>query len=201
MSSAAIGWTAGGLGLYLIYAAIADKNPVAQLTATLSGDPSAARPIGKLPTYRPVTVADGSPGGGAGGYGPVATATPAQQSAALAIATGPSPPANLTAIGGGHRLAPPAAAAYNAASAAFGRPIPITDSYRSLAVQTSAYASDPERFAPPTRSLHPKGLAIDVNGKAVRLDDPALLAALRGAGWAQTALPKEPWHWSFGVRG
>lgn len=196
--AAPLGWVAGFGGAYLIYAAISNTNPIAALSATLTDNPSAVRPIADSAppagtTSRAFTVAN------AAGYAPVATASPADVAAATAIVNGGA--LRLGMIGGGHRLAAPAAAGYQRAVALLGRSIPVTDSYRTIEQQTAAYASDPERFAPPARSLHPKGLAIDVNGTRINLADPQLISALSRAGWAQTALPAEPWHWSFGVRG
>lgn len=202
-NDAPVGWVAAFAGAYLVYAAVTDRNPIAALTDVLSTGKSSARPIAvtsraaSIAGTSTVAGAGGAPGGGST-FAPVSSAPSADQSAAAAIAAGTAP-LNLTSISGGGQLAAPAAVAYQRASQIYGRPIPITGAYRSLAVQASAYATDPERFAPPSRSLHPKGLAIDVN--SANMNEPALIAALSQTGWAQTALPKEPWHWSFGVRG
>jgi hypothetical protein len=208
-SDAPIGWVAAFAGAYFLYAAIADKNPVSALTSVLTSDPGKVKPIaGYSITGAPaghdpasgatIAGANGATSGGGGSFAPVSTASSAEQQAAAQIAATTGPP-YLVTIAGGHKLAPIAAAGYERASAKYGRPIPITGAYRSYAVQSSAYATDPDRFAPPDRSLHPKGLAIDVN--SANQSEPALVAALSSSGWAQTALPKEPWHWSFGVRG
>lgn len=206
-SDAPIGWVAAFAGAYLVYAAIADRNPISALKAVLTSDPTAVKPIAVATGESVVAAAhagvvagaNGAPGGGSS-FAPVSTASSADRAAAAQIAGTTGPP-YLVTIAGGHQLAPVAAAGYNRASMTYGRPIPITGAYRSYAVQASAYATDPDRFAPPASSLHPKGLAIDVVNTHGIVDDPHLIAALSGAGWAQTALPKEPWHWSFGVRG
>jgi len=135
---------------------------------------------------------------------PVAGATPAAkvqstQTATQTVQVDSGTVPALVVIAGGHKLAPAAAAAYNAASSVYGKPIPITGAYRSLAAQATAYASDSDRFAPPDKSWHPKGLAIDVHSSY--MNDPRLILALSGTGWQQSGLPKEPWHWSYGGRG
>jgi len=121
---------------------------------------------------------------------------------------GPTP--GLVPIGqGSHRLAPAAAAAFREAERLYGRPIPVTDSYRSYSAQAAAHARDPARFVAPDRSAHVTGNAVDVNlgqlgedGDAAGSHSGRLVAAMLAAGWCQSAWNKrslpEPWHFSYG---
>jgi hypothetical protein len=79
-----------------------------------------------------------------------------------------------------------------------GYVIPNVGAYRSFATQASLYASDPKRFAPPNKSLHVVGLAIDIHENYVNRSE--VIAAFTSEGWHR-ARSDEPWHWSYGVRG
>lgn len=143
-------------------------------------------------------------------------------SAATADSSYPADPTNLVPIGqGGHKLIPDAAESFKRVQTRVGRTIPITDSFRSVAVQAAAYESDPSRFAKPGGSAHGEGRAVDVNLGAYGVGnispDPrkwvqnpkwkALNDAFEAEGWANyqyragTAKGRtsEPWHWSWGV--
>ncbi len=76
-----------------------------------------------------------------------------------------------------------------------GRPILLTGSWRSCALQASLHADDPKRFADPDGSLHPQGLAIDVS--TIMPDFDKAHTALAHVGWHR-ARPDEPWHHSWG---
>jgi hypothetical protein len=67
-------------------------------------------------------------------------------------------------------------------------------SYRTYAQQAASYAKDPNRFAPPGKSLHEYGLAIDVTSSMIDKYASKLLAN----GWYRER-SDEPWHFSFGV--
>lgn len=199
-SDAPIGWVAAFVGAYFVYAAITDRNPVSALTAVITDSPSSVKPIGSMPAgslSQTNAGANGAPGGGSS-FAPVATASPADTAAATAIANGTAP-LRLVAIAGGMSLAAPAATAYGRASSMFGQPIPITSGYRSFERQAAAYAKDQERFAPPDKSLHVKGLAIDIDSSRAKYNDPKLVSALTRSGWAQVG--SDVLHWSFGIRG
>lgn len=94
---------------------------------------------------------------------------------------------------GNHRLTVDAAAAWKAASNIYGKPIAITDSYRTKEMQEDVYARKPGLAAKPGTSRHERGNAIDVvdQGASVR-------SALTTVGWAQFNVVKEPWHYSYG---
>lgn len=174
-------------GAFLVYAAINNLSPREALTSFLQGNASTGAP---LATARGVGV-----GGDAG------TTTP-----------GPvAGPLDLVPIGyGSHRLTKSAAAGYRTASMLYGRTIPVTDSYRSSEQQAACYKAKPDLCAPPGKSKHEQGLAIDVDTSKVNPDDPALIKALTSAGWFRAGkvvrdgagnMRPEPWHWSFGVKG
>jgi D-alanyl-D-alanine dipeptidase len=112
--------------------------------------------------------------------------------------TGPQPatvPIGYTS----HRLVQPAANAYRAAGKAYGSTIPITDSFRTTAQQEQCHREKPTLCAVPGRSMHERGLAIDIDTGKVNPNDPKLLAALTGTGWRRFSPTGEPWHWSYGV--
>ncbi|WP_460933343.1 D-alanyl-D-alanine carboxypeptidase family protein [Phycicoccus ginsengisoli] len=107
-------------------------------------------------------------------------------------------------------LRPGAAAAFNAMSLAYqkdsGKPLCITDSYRSYAEQVSVKASRGKWAAEPGRSEHGLGRAVDLCGGVEDFGNPAHLWMTQNAplyGWfhpdwaePQGSLP-EPWHWEF----
>ncbi len=76
-----------------------------------------------------------------------------------------------------------------------GRPILLTGSWRSCALQRHLHDLDPKRFADPDGSLHPQGLAIDVDTGTPDFEDAH--KALASVGWRR-ARPDEPWHHSWG---
>lgn len=72
----------------------------------------------------------------------------------------------------------------------------ITQGYRSYDQQVNAYRDKPTLAAPPGRSLHQLGLAMDASGL------PQVLANyLLNNGWYQFDPAKEPWHFSYNFRG
>lgn len=82
------------------------------------------------------------------------------------------------------------------------RPVQVTGTLRSCETQAVLYASDPNRYAPPSVGLHTQGLAIDVHtGWQANLDEKVearFKKAMKDAGWTQSRPTDEPWHWSFG---
>lgn len=110
----------------------------------------------------------------------------------------------------GERLAPGAAAAFDALSQAYaaqtGAPLCVTDSYRSLAEQYSVKATHGRFAATPGTSRHGLGRALDLCGGVQDFSSPAhrwmkVNAPLYGwfhPSWAAAggALP-EPWHWEY----
>jgi hypothetical protein len=112
-----------------------------------------------------------------------------------------SPPPMRTAAG--VTLQPAALEAFRAAERQAGRGIPVVWSYRSCRQQRKACRSicgDPsgcrDLCAPPGRSWHQLGAAIDTTAKA--LEDPRVARALLDNGWCQPIPATDPGHWSFG---
>jgi LAS superfamily LD-carboxypeptidase LdcB len=117
----------------------------------------------------------------------------------------------LCPIGESHALRCDAAAGYTALAAAFaadfGRPMCITDSYRSYAGQVSAYRAKPRLAAYPGTSNHGWALAVDLCGGINRGGSAEWQWMTANAGrfgfvqpdWAQPGGEKpEAWHWEFG---
>ena len=110
----------------------------------------------------------------------------------------------------GERLAPTAAASFNALSKAYaaqtGIPLCITDSYRSLPDQISVKVKRGRFAATPGTSRHGLGRAVDLCGGVQDFGSPAHRWMRQNAplyGWfhpswaaAGGSLP-EPWHWEF----
>lgn len=109
-----------------------------------------------------------------------------------------------------HALRADAALAFAELNAAFrnrfGRPLCLTDSYRSLSAQQQLYATKPGLAAPPGTSNHGWGTAVDVCGGAEAEGSAAhSWLSERGAafgwvnpGWARSGGNRpEPWHWEF----
>lgn len=73
--------------------------------------------------------------------------------------------------------------------------IHLTGSWRSCAYQTELWRSDPNRYADPATTLHPRGLAIDVSTgmRWQRLIHRVLFSH----GWRQSRPDDEPWHYSY----
>jgi hypothetical protein len=91
----------------------------------------------------------------------------------------------------------PALDAFRQAEVRLGREIVVTGSARSCALQAQLYASDRNRYAPPSVGLHCQDLAIDVT-----TEDPQLKTKVREAlehvGFTQARPDDEPWHFSYG---
>jgi hypothetical protein len=203
---------AGAAGVGLAWSGITGQSFTGELRRAFTS-PSSTRPPA---ARRPIVAADpgelpaglgssggfysgdtGSDGGGGGGFGshltyPSSTGTGGGPCAALPV------PATLVSIGqGSHRLAPAAAAALAAAERTAGFVIKVTDTFRSYAQQADCHARKPDLCAAPGGSCHEKGLAIDV----VDMKNQRVIDALTAAGWVRYDPNREPWHWSFGVRG
>jgi cell wall-associated NlpC family hydrolase len=110
-----------------------------------------------------------------------------------------------------HALRCDAAASYGqldaAYTAAFGTPLCITDSYRSLGAQIAAFATKPKLAAVPGTSNHGWALAVDLCG-GIHIGGSAqwtwMVANAARFGFVQPnwAAPggekPEPWHWEYG---
>jgi hypothetical protein len=96
----------------------------------------------------------------------------------------------------GVTLQPLAIAAFKRAEQRAGRRIPVVWSYRSCAEQRVACrnicgsASCPGRCAPPGKSWHQLGAAIDTNQLGV--DSPTIVDALKTSGWCQSLPTSDP---------
>ncbi|NEM05374.1 NlpC/P60 family protein [Geodermatophilus normandii] len=117
----------------------------------------------------------------------------------------------LCSVARGHALRCDAASGYaalgRAYEAAFGSPLCITDSYRSLAAQVDASRRKPALAAVPGTSNHGWALAVDLCGGINVAGTPQWTWMTEHAGrfgfvnpdWAQPGGEKpEPWHWEFG---
>lgn len=129
-----------------------------------------------------------------------------------AYPNGMIPPSGLCPLwqAPGESLRPGAAAAFNAMSRAYakatGRPLCVTDSYRTLAQQYAVKATRGRWAATPGRSPHGLGIAVDLCGGVQTFYSPAYLWMLHNGpsfGWYHpswldpgSSLP-EPWHWQY----
>ncbi|MGY1787730.1 NlpC/P60 family protein [Geodermatophilus sp. SYSU D00698] len=117
----------------------------------------------------------------------------------------------LCPIARGHALRCDAAAGYAALArayeAAFGSPLCVTDSYRSMAAQVDAFRRKPTLAAVPGTSNHGWALAVDLCGGVNVAGTPQWTWMTEHAGrfgfvnpdWARPGGEKpEPWHWEFG---
>ena len=110
----------------------------------------------------------------------------------------------------GHMLRADAAAAFNQLSrlhaATVGRPLCVTDSYRTYGEQVSVYRRKPGLAAAPGTSEHGWGKAVDFCGGVERFGSHAFEWMKRNAGrfgffhpaWAEPSGSRpEAWHWEF----
>jgi hypothetical protein len=193
-ATAFLGWVAGGTGVVLLYSAYRNQGPLSVITNAL----------GKAgPKTSIVTGVSAIPGVGAIASGNNAIAP----GRVAAIAARKEQPVYVS-IGSqpALQLDKDAAASFATVEAAYGKKIWLTGAARSYAAQVVAFRENPHRFGNPNQSLHVVGLAVDVNGTLMNLEDPALIAAFSGNGWFRAAMKlanglPEPWHWSYGVPG
>ncbi len=147
------------------------------------------------------------------GSGPGSPACPGRSTAGYPNGSIPRAALCPLADAPGQWLRADAAAAFQTLSgrfeAEFGRPICVTDSYRTLAAQVELAARKPALAARPGTSDHGWGTALDLCGGAESFGTAqhAWLAAHAPlTGWfhpswaAATGTKPEPWHWAFGGR-
>jgi len=187
-----LSWVFGGIGALLVYSAYKTQSPIDVLKGVADtgkvtfGNPSTIDPN----TGRAIPQTPG--------------AVPGNEAARLrALATRELKP-TLISIPGGGMLDIAAAASLQRINAKLGFIVRNVGAYRSYAQQASLWASDPNRFAPPTSSLHVVGLAIDVAADQMNRAD--VIAAFTAEGWHRARYGAgtrndEPWHWSYGVSG
>lgn len=207
----------GGIGVALFYSAVTGQPLVESLRRTFT-TPASQRtapertPVlgdddyGKALRERGNYVGAGGPflpgggdGGGGGGAGariaaPSTSGTGGNPCRALPVPTGDQ----LVSIGQlGHRLRSDAAASLARAERAAGTTIRVTDSFRTYDQQADCHRRKPTICAAPGGSCHEKGVAIDV----VDMNNRRVIDALTAEGWVRYAPDREPWHWSYQVRG
>lgn len=105
----------------------------------------------------------------------------------------------LTPVGKRHFLAPDAARAFLAAQRAFGGVIKATSSYRPYSVQKALYAAmlagkTKGPVAPPGRSRHQYGLAVDIAPGASR---NWMARYGKAYGWVQPLPRSDPAHFEY----
>jgi cell wall-associated NlpC family hydrolase len=175
---------------------VADGVAAVRVTLPAPAQPNAALPAG--------TAGRGACGAPPAPVGPVSPAWGGW-------ANGRIPTTALCPIARGHALRCDAAAGYAALAdayrAAFGSPLCITDSYRSLGAQVTAFRAKPGLAAVPGTSNHGWALAVDLCGgiNVAGTAQSAWMAANAGRfgfvqpDWARQGGEKpEPWHWEFG---
>lgn len=194
-----MGWLLGGTGVTLAYSAYKHISPVDALKGTLQG-------TGKTPTLDtslPVGVLASDPGTTDSPTFGIATSA--------AIKTGFVRPV-LVSVGSqpALKLEQNAAKSFADVEKAYGRNIPLNNTYRTYQQQADAYAKNPGLFGKPGTSNHELGLALDiVQGGDTNLDDPKLIYAFVSNGWFRRGKVidyngvkrAEPWHWSYGIPG
>ncbi len=88
----------------------------------------------------------------------------------------------------------------------FGRPLCVTDSYRTFGAQIRLYGTKPALAAVPGTSNHGWGLAVDLCGGAQSFATAEYGWLVVNSGlfgwsnpvWAQPGRGREePWHWEF----
>lgn len=110
----------------------------------------------------------------------------------------------------GHRLHPDAARSWwrlnTAYAARFGRPLCLTDSYRSYEAQAALQAMKPGLAAPAGTSNHGWGVAMDLCGGVESFESAAHRWMVRHGprfGWVNPTWARaggarpEPWHWEY----
>lgn len=212
-----------------VYAGVTGRDVLGQVREVLGGYPSAGGRTSPFAGSDPVAVkgqgkqsltaddggASSSSGGssgssgtnklteglaaGRGALGPIMT-TASPRGPIPVKPSGTVPDASdldLVAIGqGSHKLTRAAAASFAAVEAAVGRQVKVTDSYRTHAQEQELAARKPG-YGVPGYSLHEVGLAVDI----VEMTAVDIVNAFNADGWVRWSPTKEPWHWSYWLRG
>lgn len=187
-----IGWTVGAVGIVLAYSAYKNVGPVSVVTGLLRSDSSRS------------TIDSGS---GARVGSSIAGVTPA----ASTVAAGPAADRAKALMAGKvnpvwvpiptqptMRLDYMAAASFIKVQTEYGKLLPLTGAQRSRQEQADGYARDPGRFAPPGKSGHEFGIAIDLNTNKVDINDPELIKILKANNWFAAGRSGQM-HWSWGI--
>ncbi len=201
------------VGIYVGDGQVVTASAVTHQVAVRSAPPGATAVRVTVPPATP-NVAPASDGSVSTlcGAPPVTTVAAPVDPAWGGWSNGQIPASSLCSIGGGQLLRCDAATGYDALAEAyanaFGTPLCITDSYRSLAAQVDAHERKPRITATPGTSNHGWGLAVDLCGGVNGFGTAQHAWMDRWAGrfgwvhpdWAQAGGENpEPWHWEFGV--
>lgn len=73
--------------------------------------------------------------------------------------------------------------------------------WRACSDQAALYATSHTRYAPPSSSIHCRGLAIDVDMNQDAKKRKVIRNELLARHWFQSRPSDEPWHYSFGGLG
>jgi LAS superfamily LD-carboxypeptidase LdcB len=191
---AALLWVVVIVGAGLVYAGATGQAVKEEISAALTGQPS--------PPPREMTGPAGS------------TATsPGQSFASPYEPPAPTDASQLVSVGGGHRLRADAAASFRRVERAAGRSVRLVGSYRTRDEQCATRAANGCKdcttsgaaagcevpTAPAGKSMHEKGIAVDVH--SADRGAPAVVAAFTAEGWHRWNAAVEPWHWSYQVVG
>lgn len=192
--TAFLGWSAAAAGIVLVYAAYKNVSPVAIVRGTLTGNPD--RPLIDS------TVGTGIKGVGStvstGGKTPVPASTTVHERARrlqdreiqpLWVPIPTQPTMKLDAY---------AVSSFLQVQSEYGQKLWLTGAQRTYAEQNTGYASDPNRFAPPGKSGHEVGIAIDLDTNKVNVNDTRLNDIFAKHGWF-TAGRSGAMHKSWGV--
>lgn len=199
-------WSLVTVGAWLIYASVRGLSPIEEFRAAIQGTPGpGAKPLAPYVVPEELATLGATTDGGSVSY-----------SSRAGSITGTAKPTNLVTVGQSTigngtfaiELVPSAAAAFTAWQTAYGKPIRCTTAWRSYQSQADEYAKDPKRFAPPDKSWHVKGTAVDVDLAVTGATYPSagwdkLYAAAIATGWCNPRGPykgdhSEPWHFSYG---
>jgi hypothetical protein len=196
VGSKLIAWIATGAGTLLAYSAIKNRHPL-DVLKDIKG------------TSLTATATAGAPGDTFTPRG--GTSEPSDSFASSIprirqIANRELAP-TLVSIKPSGQLDKDAAASFTRVQAAIGVDIPNVGTYRSYATEAALYygpgnttlADGNKRFAPPGKSMHEVGLAIDIRSDYASRAD--VVAAMTAEGWQHVRPQADPDHYSYLVRG
>jgi hypothetical protein len=176
--TAFLGWTAGAAGIVLVYSAYKNVGPVSVIKGTLTGSTDrTAIDDGTAVAFtdRANEWLTGN-GNGSDPAGSIDRARKLQarqiQPVWTPIPTQPTMKLDIYAV-----------KSFLQVQAEYGKPLKLTGAQRSTETQAAGYAADPGRFAPPGKSGHEVGIAIDLDTSKVNVNDPRLNAIMTKYNW------------------
>lgn len=189
-----VGWALGGMGIVLLASAITNHNPFSVIVGVLTGSDERTKIDPTVSTASTGTMPTTTTGENSELW--TDSALPRSQAlmngttipVLIPIPTQPTMRLDVSAV-----------PAFLAAQAEWGKPIKLTGATRSTEEQAAGYADDPDRFAPPGKSAHEKGIAIDVNTNTTNVNDAEFIRVMNKHGWV-AAGRSGPMHYSYGVR-